>query len=79
MFPVRTKRRLIPLATAAVVVAATLAVAVQARPALAASTATINGGTTFQTITGFGASEAFGEALTAGPRPASGAAGSGRS
>ncbi|HEY6786069.1 MAG TPA: putative Ig domain-containing protein, partial [Trebonia sp.] len=61
---IRTKRRLIPLTTAAVVVAATLAVAAQARPALAASTATINGGTTFQTITGFGASESFGEAAT---------------
>jgi O-glycosyl hydrolase len=32
--------------------------------ALAAGTATINGGTTYQTITGFGASEAFGEAST---------------
>ena len=64
MFSVRSKRRLIPLTTAAVVVAATLAVAAQARPAFAASTATINGGTTFQTITGFGASEAFGEAAT---------------
>jgi O-glycosyl hydrolase len=64
MLPARTKRRLIPLATVTVVVAATLAVAAQARPALAASTATINGGTTLQTITGFGASEAFGEAAT---------------
>jgi O-glycosyl hydrolase len=33
-----------------------------AHPALAASSATINGGQTFQTITGFGASEGFGEA-----------------
>ncbi len=33
-------------------------------PALAADTATINGTTTYQTITGFGASEAFGEAQT---------------
>ena len=33
-------------------------------PALAADTATINGATTYQTITGFGASEAFGEAQT---------------
>jgi len=32
--------------------------------ALAADTATINGGTTFQTITGFGASEGFGQAAT---------------
>jgi O-glycosyl hydrolase len=35
-----------------------------AAPAAAADTATINGATTFQTITGFGASEAFGEAQT---------------
>lgn len=33
-------------------------------PAMAASTATINGGTTYQTITGFGASEGFGQAST---------------
>jgi O-glycosyl hydrolase len=33
-------------------------------PAAAADTATINGGTTFQTITGFGASEGFGQAST---------------
>ena len=48
-------------------VAATLALAAQARPAYAASapsTATINGATTFQTMTGFGASEAFGQAAT---------------
>jgi O-glycosyl hydrolase len=35
-----------------------------AGPAAAADTATINGAATFQTITGFGASEAFGEAQT---------------
>jgi glucuronoarabinoxylan endo-1,4-beta-xylanase len=35
-----------------------------AAPAAAADTATINGATTYQTITGFGASEAFGEAQT---------------
>jgi O-glycosyl hydrolase len=35
-----------------------------AGPAAAADTATINGATTFQTITGFGASEAFGQAST---------------
>ena len=50
--------------TVTALAAATLAVAVQATPALAASTATINGGTTFQTIAGFGASEGFGEAST---------------
>jgi O-glycosyl hydrolase len=40
------------------------ALVAQAGPAAAADTATINGATTFQTITGFGASEAFGEAQT---------------
>jgi O-glycosyl hydrolase len=35
-----------------------------AGPAAAADTATINGASTFQSITGFGASEAFGEAST---------------
>jgi O-glycosyl hydrolase len=50
--------------TVTALAAATLAVAVHATPALAASTATINGGTTFQTIAGFGASEGFGEAST---------------
>ncbi|HXC83052.1 MAG TPA: putative Ig domain-containing protein [Trebonia sp.] len=35
-----------------------------ARPALAADSATINGAQTFQTITGFGASEGFGQAET---------------
>jgi len=39
------------------------ALVAQAGPA-AAGTATVNGATTFQTITGFGASEAFGEAQT---------------
>jgi O-glycosyl hydrolase len=39
-------------------------IAVPTAPAKAASAATINGATTFQTITGFGASEAFGEAST---------------
>ena len=35
-----------------------------AAPAAAADTATINGATTYQTIAGFGASEAFGQAQT---------------
>jgi len=39
-------------------------------PALAADTATINGATTYQTITGFGASEAFGQADTIMNAPA---------
>jgi O-glycosyl hydrolase len=53
-----------PLAVAVAFTAGTMTVAGPAVPAFAASTATINGGTTFQTITGFGASEAFGEAAT---------------
>jgi len=39
--------------------------------AFAASSATINGATTYQTINGFGASEAFGEAATVMDAPAS--------
>jgi O-glycosyl hydrolase len=54
-----------PVATALVLVAGGLSVAVsQSHPAYAASAATINGSTAYQTISGFGASEAFGEAST---------------
>src|SRR5579862_162391 len=62
----RLTRRAVALAVAATTTAGLLAAAGarSARPALAAGTATINGGTTFQTITGFGASEAFNEAAT---------------
>ena len=49
------------LAGTALLTAALVSVA---HPALAASSATINGGQTFQTITGFGASEGFGQAQT---------------
>ena len=52
--------RLAPVA----VLAAAAALVTTGPSALAASTATINGGTTFQTITGFGASEGFGQAST---------------
>jgi len=45
-----------------VVAAATFAAT--AGPAYAADSATINGGSTFQTMTGFGASEGFGQAET---------------
>ena len=54
----------VAVAAGAALTAGTIAVAGPAVPAFAASTATVNGGTTFQTITGFGASEAFGEAAT---------------
>jgi O-glycosyl hydrolase len=46
------------------VVLSTFAVAYQASPALAADTASINGSTTFQAMTGFGFAEAFGEAAS---------------
>jgi O-glycosyl hydrolase len=51
-------------ASLAVISACTLAVVVPSSPAYAADSASINGATTFQTIAGFGASEAFGEAAT---------------
>ncbi|MGH6657155.1 MAG: cellulose binding domain-containing protein [Actinocrinis sp.] len=51
-------------AVTAVAVLCSVAVVGTAHRAFAADTATINGSTTFQTITGFGASEAFGEAST---------------
>jgi O-glycosyl hydrolase len=53
------------LATSAVALSAlAFSIVAPAVPALAADTATINGGQTFQTIAGFGASEGFGEAAT---------------
>jgi O-glycosyl hydrolase len=51
-------------AAGALAVAGALTVVAQPGVAFAASTATINGATTYQTIAGFGASEAFGEAST---------------
>ena len=51
-------------ASAVLLTVTALSVTVPSAPALAADTASINGATTFQTITGFGASEAFGEAST---------------
>src|SRR5580658_5745693 len=54
--------KLVPLAAAgSLLVAALVSLG---PPALAADTAAINGATTFQTITGFGASEGFGQAST---------------
>ena len=60
----RTRLKRTAAVAAGSMLAATLAVTVHSSPAFAASTATINGGTTFQTITGFGASEGFGQAAT---------------
>src|SRR5581483_301896 len=56
--------RFAPIAAVAVTVLAFAAGVPGTEPAFAASSATINGGTTFQTIAGFGASEGFGEAAT---------------
>jgi O-glycosyl hydrolase len=52
-----------PLAASLTVLGA-CTLGVMAPPAYAADTASINGATTYQTIAGFGASEAFGEAAT---------------
>ena len=65
MTVLRSSRRAlrIALATSATLLSVTaLGVAVTAVPALAADTATINGATTYQTMAGFGLSEAFGQA-----------------
>jgi len=55
---------LLPLAGTGALALAAGALVTGAGAALAADTATINGASTFQTITGFGASEAFGQAQT---------------
>src|SRR3954454_22778621 len=66
--PVPTKRERrrkgVSVAAALSVLGACAAVVVPSGPAYAADSATINGATTYQTIAGFGASEAFGEAAT---------------
>ena len=62
------RRTVLPCTAALALIAAGM-VAVSG-PALAADTATINGATTYQTITGFGASEAFGQAETVMNLPA---------
>ena len=66
-------RRALVLAAsgAGVVTLAASGLVAGAGPAAAADTATINGAQTFQTITGFGASEAFGEAATVMNSPSS--------
>jgi O-glycosyl hydrolase len=56
--------RIAAVAAGTVLMAGVMSVAVRVGPAFAQDTATINGGTTYQTIAGFGASEAFGEAAT---------------
>ena len=61
----RPRRGALPAAAAvATLVLSAAGLAALSGPALAADTATINGATTYQTISGFGASEGFGEAAT---------------
>jgi O-glycosyl hydrolase len=62
-------RRTVLSGTAVIALIAAGMVAVSG-PALAADTATINGATTYQTMAGFGASEAFGEADAVRSAPA---------
>ena len=50
--------------TASVALVCSVIVVGAAHDAFAADSATINGSTTYQTMSGFGASEAFGEAQT---------------
>ena len=59
----RTGARAVGAATGVALVCSVVVVGA-AHNAFAADTATINGSTTYQTMTGFGASEAFGEAST---------------
>ena len=66
----RALRRTLLAPIAGALALAASALVGSASPALAADTVTINGATTFQTITGFGASEAFGEAQTVMNAPA---------
>ena len=56
------RRTILPVAAAVALI--TAGMVAMSRPAAAADTATINGATTYQTMAGFGASEAFGEAET---------------
>ena len=66
------RRKAVSLAaTLSVLGACALAVVVPSGPAHAADSASINGSTTYQTIAGFGASEAFGEAATVMNAPSS--------
>ncbi|HEY3869718.1 MAG TPA: cellulose-binding protein, partial [Actinocrinis sp.] len=58
----RRCRRDVSLAASLSLLGACVFAALPASPAFAADTAVINGATTYQTITGFGTSEAFGQA-----------------
>ncbi|WP_228562700.1 cellulose binding domain-containing protein [Catenulispora rubra] len=66
------RRKIVSLAASlSVLGACALTVVVPSAPAYAADSASINGATTYQTIAGFGASEAFGEAATVMNAPSS--------
>jgi glucuronoarabinoxylan endo-1,4-beta-xylanase len=69
--PLVRRALLLAASGASVLALAAGVLVVDAGPAGAADTATINGASTFQTITGFGASEAFGEAQTVMNAPSS--------
>jgi len=66
------RRKILSLAASlSVISACALVVVTPSGPAYAADTAMINGATTYQTVAGFGASEAFGEAATVMNAPSS--------
>ena len=67
----RRRKGLSLVASLSVLGTCALAVVVPSSPAYAADSASINGATTYQTIAGFGASEAFGEAATVMNAPSS--------
>jgi O-glycosyl hydrolase len=74
MLLMKNRSRYAALAAASALVTSGIATAAQAGlagPAAASATATINGSATYQRITGFGASEAFGQAQTVMNAPAS--------
>jgi glucuronoarabinoxylan endo-1,4-beta-xylanase len=70
MLLTKNRPRYVALAAASALAAGTLAIAAHPGPAAASATATIDGSTTYQRITGFGASEAFGQAQTVMNAPA---------
>ncbi len=71
MLVTKNRPRYAALAAASALAASALAMAAHPGPAAASATATINGFTTYQRITGFGASEAFGQAQTVMNAPSS--------
>jgi O-glycosyl hydrolase len=66
----RPNKRTALIASLTLIAASAAVIALPALPAVAATAVTINGATTFQTMTGFGASEAFGQASAVMNEPA---------